>query len=43
MRQILEPLKGIEFIGNDISFRSAMHSDTDGSIDKLADMIASTL
>ena len=43
MREILTPLKGIEFLCDDISFRSAMHTDTNRSIDTLAEMIASTI
>ena len=43
MRESLSPSKGMEFIFDDISFKSAMHSDADGSLDKLADTIASTI
>ena len=43
MREILSALKDTEFIGEDISFKSAMHSDADGQIEKLVDVIASTV
>jgi flavorubredoxin len=43
MREILSPCKGFEFISEDISFKSAMHTDSDGTIDKLVDIIASTI
>ena len=43
MREILAPLKGMEFLCDDISFKSAMHNDDDGKIAELADLIASTI
>jgi flavorubredoxin len=43
MRELLAPVKGIEFIADDISFKSAMHTDCDGKIEELAEIIASTI
>ena len=42
MKEILAKLKDTDFIGGDISFKSAMHTD-EGKIDALADIIASTM
>lgn len=43
MREELSALDGIEILCEDISFRSAMHTDRDGKIDRLAELIASTI
>ena len=43
MREILAPMKGIRFVSDDLSFKSAMHQDADSKIKKLADVLASTV
>ena len=43
MRDILAPLKDCEYLCDDISFKSAMHTDSDEKIEKLVDLIASTI
>ena len=43
MREILTPMREIEFINEDISFKSAMHTDSDHKIESLARKIVSTL
>jgi flavorubredoxin len=43
MRDILAPLKDCEYLCDDISFKSAMHTDSDEKIEKLVDLIASTV
>lgn len=43
MREILSQCRGFEFICEDISIMSAMHTDPDGKIDRLAQAIASTI
>ena len=43
MRELLSPLSGIEFISEDISFKSAMHTDSEKTIERLAELIASTV
>ena len=43
MRELLSCACGIEFISEDISFRSAMHTDYDDKIERLAKTIASTI
>lgn len=43
MREILAPMREIEFIAEDISFKSAMHTDSDHRIESLARKIVSTL
>lgn len=43
MREILAPMKGCEFITDDISFKSAMHTDSENKIERLALTIASTI
>ena len=43
MKDIISPLKGMEILGDGISFKSAMHTDCDGNLDKLVDLIASTI
>lgn len=43
MRDILASLKDCEYLCDDISFKSAMHTDSDEKIEKLVDLIASTI
>ena len=43
MREILSPLVGIDFLCEDITFRSSMHTDTDNKIKELAEIIVSTI
>ena len=43
MREQLSSLNKIEILCEDISFKSAMHTDCDGKIDRLAELIASTI
>ena len=43
MREILASLKGCRYIHDDITFKSAIHEDTNNCIDELASVIASTI
>ena len=43
MRELLSPLSGIEFVSEDISFKSAMHTDSEKTVERIAELIASTI